>query len=321
MLASMFAPRVVTDVTRSSTPRRAPVSSPSTGETSSFAQKPHATIFAKAKPGSHASTASTSAGSCSIRTSSTAAWQNSSGVNWNEVVFARQIRPFQGYAHRTDDIYLLSRFFELAEMSDVAGEAVKLLLRSLKLLRLCDYSVEDISSILAHASTYWLDTKKQHGCPTDMVEVGNVLVLLIFLAHTWVQDECCPLRVWHQHLFKDYCTVKTLNMAVMRLMQIRNHKLRVDEDELSHRYASLLESQKLRLGVAETPRLDQDKSVVTKGLEMQHQEQQQHQKPQQQQIQQKTGPRGCDPTVVASAMEICFTAFDSIQRDWRRLLA
>lgn len=169
-------------------------------------------------------------------------WSLPSGIVWEHLRFGDQIQPYCRYAHRVDDVHLLSRFLELAEVSDVDGYCVKLLLRAFKLLWLCDYSKEDMCCILAHASAYFLDAYALCGAGMDSCEVGHALVTLMFLAHSYVQDETCPLHVWHKYLFKRYCALKTLNAAVVRLMEIRKYRLGLDEDDLQDRYARLWEA-------------------------------------------------------------------------------
>jgi hypothetical protein len=130
---------------------------------------------------------------------------------------------------------------ELAE-EDVTGDSIKLLLRVFRFLHLCDYSMEDICSILAHASVYFRDVFKLCGDQMGSSEVGNVLATLIFIAHCYVQDETCPLHMWHKHLFRKYCALNTLNAAVMRLLEIRRHMLRLESKTLDHNFRSLLQA-------------------------------------------------------------------------------
>merc|ERR1719387_2214824 len=71
-------------------------------------------------------------------------------------------------------------------------------------------------------------------------EVGYVLAIAIFLGHTHVEDETCPLRVWHQRLFQDYCSLRTLSAAVMKLMETRGYTLRIGDKQLRKRHFALL---------------------------------------------------------------------------------
>eukprot|EP00747_Dinoflagellata_sp_TGD_P197780 gnl/TRDRNA2_/TRDRNA2_69565_c0_seq1.p1 gnl/TRDRNA2_/TRDRNA2_69565_c0~~gnl/TRDRNA2_/TRDRNA2_69565_c0_seq1.p1 ORF type:complete len:297 (-),score=36.28 gnl/TRDRNA2_/TRDRNA2_69565_c0_seq1:111-938(-) len=163
-------------------------------------------------------------------------------IQWHEMRLGHRIQPYRRYAHCLADIYLLSQFLDIAQLEDIDGDTVKLMLRALKLLRLCDYSVVDICSIMAHTSCYFIDAYALCGNHMDAKEVGNVIVTLMFIAHSYVQDETCPLRVWHQHLFKRYCPLKTLSAAIMRLLEIRNHVLRVEEKEHMRCYNSLIQA-------------------------------------------------------------------------------
>ena len=58
-------------------------------------------------------------------------------------------------------------------------------------------------------------------------ERGNIAVILCFMAHVFVHDESCPLHCWHKFLFKRYCSLRTLNMALLRTMDLLNWDLRV----------------------------------------------------------------------------------------------
>jgi len=94
------------------------------------------------------------------------------------------------------------------------------------------------------------------GSVMDSSEVGNVLVTLMFVAHCYVQDETCPLHVWHQHLFRKYCPLRTLNAAIVRLLEIRRYVLRLDSQDLSTRYVNLykaVEKHKALDGAGDMP--------------------------------------------------------------------
>lgn len=160
-------------------------------------------------------------------------------IRWDDLRLGHRLQPYRRYAHCRRDIYLLSAFLELAEVRDIDGDSVKLLLRALKLLHLCDYSSEDLCSFLAHSSSYFVDAYTHCGVHMDECEVGNVLVTLMFIAHCYVQDETCPLHVWHQYLFQKYCPIRTLNAAIFRLLEIRHYILRLESEDLSTRFEFL----------------------------------------------------------------------------------
>mmetsp|Transcript_32457 Transcript_32457/g.92493 ORF Transcript_32457/g.92493 Transcript_32457/m.92493 type:complete len:266 (+) Transcript_32457:42-839(+) len=148
-------------------------------------------------------------------------------VSWERVALGTKIKPHCTSAHCAADIYLLSAFLTMSRLQDIGGDGIRLLLRALKFLRLCDYSAEDIASILAHTCEYMKDVLKVCGDRMDAQEVGNVVVCLMFMAHSWSQDETCPLRVWHRHIFREYCSIKTLNLAVVRLFELRRYRMRL----------------------------------------------------------------------------------------------
>lgn len=163
-------------------------------------------------------------------------------IQWSNVKYSARIRPCRRHAHCVDDIYMLSIFLELTQLPDIDPDSVKLLLRAIKLLRLCNYSTEDVCSMLAHASAYFLDAYSKCGSTMDASEVGNILVTLLFVAQCYVQDEVCPLHVWHKHLFRKYCPLSTLNAAIIRLMELRGFIMRLEDEDLSYRYGALYAS-------------------------------------------------------------------------------
>jgi len=115
-------------------------------------------------------------------------------------------------------------------------KAVRLMLRCLKLLHRCGYQREDIELMVAHSSRYLRDymvaVARDGQPPMEIGEIAHIFCVLMFIAHSYVQDENCPLHVWHQHLFAKYCSLGTLNSAVMRLLEKLSFALRVEEHQL-----------------------------------------------------------------------------------------
>jgi hypothetical protein len=70
-------------------------------------------------------------------------------------------------------------------------------------------------------------------------EAANAVVAQMFIAHSYFEDETCPLWVWHDHIFQNYCSLKTLNEAILKLLAIRAYSLRVDRKEMMKRYEYL----------------------------------------------------------------------------------
>lgn len=110
--------------------------------------------------------------------------------------------------------------------------AMWLLLRTFRLLHLCHYANSDIECIVAHASLYLehlvRKLRDEGESEMEMKELSRILCLLMFIAHSYIMDQTCKLGIWHKHLFARYCTLNTLNNAVLRLMEHRDFVLRLD---------------------------------------------------------------------------------------------
>lgn len=159
-----------------------------------------------------------------------------------DISIPRTILSLRRHAYQQGDLFLITRFIDLVGLQEIEASSVKLLLRALKFLHLCDYTLEEICSILAHASKYFKATYDCCGKVMETGEVGYVLVVLMFIAHSYTQDETCPLTVWYRHLFKRYCPLLTLNAAVFRLMELQQFILRVETKDLEYRYSRLMKA-------------------------------------------------------------------------------
>lgn len=139
------------------------------------------------------------------------------------------------------DLGLVECFYELARLEDPDPRTLKLLLRAVLFMRSCNYCMQDVCVVLAHASIYFNDVTVKCG---KMVpgEAGNIVVLLMYMAHAYVQDENCPLKYWHEYLFGQYCSLKTLDKALMCMMKLRGYILRVDDEEMQRRLSLLVAS-------------------------------------------------------------------------------
>jgi hypothetical protein len=189
----------------------------------------------------------------SVRTDGKRYGSTGAEVAWEELYLGHKIKPYFGHAHCADDARLISRLLEIVQAPSIGGTSVRMLLRSLKFLRLCDYSIEDICSTLAHASAYFAEAfPKDRIRNVDKNEVGHIFMTYMFIAHCYVQDETCPLHVWHENLFADYCNTKTLNAAVIKLMEMRGYVLRLDGADLHERFESLLTIVRVKPQYCET---------------------------------------------------------------------
>jgi hypothetical protein len=150
------------------------------------------------------------------------------------------------HAHSPADLEILSRFLDLqlldghSELAlDPPRRLLRLLLRAMKLLHLCNFHHEDVCCILAHTSLCFRSTYRACGHQMDSQEVSNAVVAQMFIAHSYIQDEICPLWAWHEHIFRNYCSMKTLNEVILKLLAIRAYSLRVDRKEMMKRYEHL----------------------------------------------------------------------------------
>lgn len=147
---------------------------------------------------------------------------------------------FYREAYCPEDVRMLETFAGILQLPQNTGEFVKPVLRSMKLLRLCDYTPEDICCIMAHASVYFRQVYGLCGNDMDANEIGNVAATLLFIAHSYTQDEVCPLKIWHRHLFKKYCSMRLLNAAVFRLLRICRFRLRANDEEIQDAFRRLM---------------------------------------------------------------------------------
>eukprot|EP00747_Dinoflagellata_sp_TGD_P121669 gnl/TRDRNA2_/TRDRNA2_173470_c0_seq23.p1 gnl/TRDRNA2_/TRDRNA2_173470_c0~~gnl/TRDRNA2_/TRDRNA2_173470_c0_seq23.p1 ORF type:complete len:283 (+),score=36.24 gnl/TRDRNA2_/TRDRNA2_173470_c0_seq23:116-964(+) len=113
-----------------------------------------------------------------------------------------------------------------------AKQAVRRLLKSVCLLKSCDYDPEDIQLVVAHAAIYLRRLMVQQAYRNmNIDEASFVACLLVFLAHSHLLDETCPLIYWHKHIFVKYCSIKILNKALMTIFRNLSFKLRVEREE------------------------------------------------------------------------------------------
>mmetsp|Transcript_20537 Transcript_20537/g.44873 ORF Transcript_20537/g.44873 Transcript_20537/m.44873 type:complete len:218 (-) Transcript_20537:563-1216(-) len=115
-----------------------------------------------------------------------------------------------------------------------------LVCRAIALLKRELYCTEDVCMILAHALVYTVELERSAPGEVQGPQVGNLIVMLIFIADSYVQDNAVPLRIWHMQLFKKSCSLRTLNLAVVRLLKGRQYLLRVPHSELNAPYLSLI---------------------------------------------------------------------------------
>lgn len=179
----------------------------------------------------------------SLSEASTAASLGADEVGRGRAAATEEVRK---HAHTPADFAILSRFLDLQLLDghndlaiDPPKRLLRLALRAMKLLHLCDFQHEDVCRILAHSSICFRATYRACGHQMSGDEAANAVVAQMFIAHSYFEDETCPLWVWHDHIFQNYCSLKTLNEAILKLLAIRAYSLRVDRKEMMKRYEYL----------------------------------------------------------------------------------
>mmetsp|Transcript_48290 Transcript_48290/g.127528 ORF Transcript_48290/g.127528 Transcript_48290/m.127528 type:complete len:343 (+) Transcript_48290:113-1141(+) len=165
-----------------------------------------------------------------------------------EAAIMMQIGPDAAkYAKYPDDLVLVSRFTRLlAERTPSAADKVqsnefyKTVLQAVRLMHLCGFNYSDVVVTLAYGSTYFRSTFTEIGHIMSSTEAAHVGTLLIFLAHSFVLDETCPLRCWQKHIFRRYCSLTVLDAALFRLFNLRGFHLRLTREEEQHALSALL---------------------------------------------------------------------------------
>eukprot|EP00448_Togula_jolla_P035242 CAMPEP_0170636342 /NCGR_PEP_ID=MMETSP0224-20130122/37745_1 /TAXON_ID=285029 /ORGANISM="Togula jolla, Strain CCCM 725" /LENGTH=236 /DNA_ID=CAMNT_0010965985 /DNA_START=90 /DNA_END=800 /DNA_ORIENTATION=+ len=129
---------------------------------------------------------------------------------------------------------------DFADMPHLDARAGDLVNQAMGFLISQGYHMDDLCLTLSHACVYMQELAEAAVGSFEGAEAGNIMVLLIFIADSHVQDEAPSLKKWHRHLFKKSCSIKTLNLAVIQLLKCRQYNLRVKTCKLNDRYLSLI---------------------------------------------------------------------------------
>lgn len=129
----------------------------------------------------------------------------------------------------------LLRHLEFTEMESSEMERTEWkLTRCFRLLNSCGYPFDDIVTVVAFAAIYFPSIKASvcsHTGGWDNDEVANVIVVLIYISHAFAFDETCPIGHWHAWVVRSYCSLQTLNLVVLRILQLRRFHLSVTRKE------------------------------------------------------------------------------------------
>lgn len=160
-----------------------------------------------------------------------------------DVIFFPDVARFAKYP---DDVILVLRFMDTLE--NVASRAkgditCKTILKGVRLMQSCKCGYADIVLTLAYTSVYFRETVGQISQDMCDYEAAHVCAVLMFLAHSYILDETCPLKFWQQKIFKNYCTLKILDMALFRLFGLLNFQLRISRDDEQRALSILLSKE------------------------------------------------------------------------------
>merc|ERR1719321_1326994 len=112
--------------------------------------------------------------------------------------------------------------------------------------------------MVAHACAYMhvvvSKMQREGQCEMGLTETVHIMCVLIYLAHTYCEDQNCPTHVWHKHLFQRYCTLRTLNAAIVGLLGRLEWQLRVEDSEMYARLAFLQRAVSPRFSQEPDPR-------------------------------------------------------------------
>lgn len=142
------------------------------------------------------------------------------------------------FATAPGDVHLVMRFCREVNLNPIGQEAV-VIISVIKFLHLARYAYEDILYILATAAA---SMKKVVPLleGIDSRQLAYICILQCYLAHCWLEDEACPLKLWHSHLLRSYCSFPEVEVATFRLFKIQNFKVAVTDEELRESTISLL---------------------------------------------------------------------------------
>eukprot|EP00929_Paragymnodinium_shiwhaense_P022457 TRINITY_DN14349_c0_g1_i1.p1 TRINITY_DN14349_c0_g1~~TRINITY_DN14349_c0_g1_i1.p1 ORF type:complete len:284 (+),score=71.58 TRINITY_DN14349_c0_g1_i1:180-1031(+) len=117
---------------------------------------------------------------------------------------------------------------ELACDFDETDKALrKLILLAIRFLVTYGYTANDICCVLVYSCVYFRKANAKLKLKTPR-EAGYIMVLLMYLAHSYVLDEHCAPKAWHKRLFAEYCDMPQMDKAVVSLMRVLSWKLKVE---------------------------------------------------------------------------------------------
>jgi hypothetical protein len=132
-----------------------------------------------------------------------------------------------------DDVYVCQRFADAARIGVDNVACRQMVMRMIRMLRLCDYDsaliLYVLSTALVHLAKVFRVTDKR----MEDNERVSIAVLQCYNSHCYLVDEACPMKYWQQSIYADYCDVKVLNQAALKLLKILKFNLSVTVEDVN----------------------------------------------------------------------------------------
>lgn len=134
-------------------------------------------------------------------------------------------------AYVADDVPLCVKFAQGCWIPQ-GGASGQMLVRMVRMLHLCDYTDEVIDTTLAVALLHLDRIYRVCDPRMDDTERTCIAIMAVFNAHCYVEDEACPLKYWQRNIFAQYCNVKVLTSASMKLLRLLKFNLSAKEEDV-----------------------------------------------------------------------------------------
>ena len=131
-----------------------------------------------------------------------------------------------------DDGSLVVRFLSLV---DEENETLrKLVSKAVFMLRTCRYDESDIATVLAMAALQYNRFVDRMSTLSTTSEKAFIILTHVYLAHCLALDECCNISNWHKYLFASYCDLRSLTIAIIKILRKLDYQLFIDSTVVSH---------------------------------------------------------------------------------------
>merc|ERR1719487_586379 len=132
-----------------------------------------------------------------------------------------------------DDVYVCQRFSDGARIGVDNVACRKMVMRMIRMLRLCDYDTSLILYVLSTALVHLAKVFRVTDKRMEDNERVSIAVLQCYNAHCYLVDEACPMKYWQQSIYAEYCDVRVLNLASLKLLKILKFNLSVSDEDVN----------------------------------------------------------------------------------------